>query len=103
MPIALALLPLISALAVPQAPTQGVATEALRAAEQARHIKKEAKPPAPQEVRPKAGKLWTEGQPVQPRPIAPPNIASLVRASMPGVVGIVATTAGSASRPDTGD
>ncbi len=37
--------------------------------------------------------LWTDAPPLKERPTAPPSIAALVRAAMPAVVGIVATTA----------
>jgi S1-C subfamily serine protease len=41
-----------------------------------------------------AARLWTEAPALKERPTAPPNsIAALVKASMPAVVGVVATTA----------
>jgi S1-C subfamily serine protease len=41
-----------------------------------------------------APRLWTDAPPAKERPTAPPaSIAALVRASMPAIVGVVATTA----------
>ena len=87
------------------APVSTVATEALKGAERARHVKKPARAkPAVAEVRaPSVGKLWTDGAPILPRPTLPPIIAPMVKASMPAVVGIVATTAGSGGSVDASD
>jgi len=87
------------------APVSAVATEALKGAEQARHTKKGAKAKSgPVAVRePTPGKLWTDGTPILPRPTTPPAIAPMVKNTMPAVVGIIATTAGSSGGVDTTD
>ena len=85
---AIALLLAAGALA---APVRQTTVDALKNARKARQREAQKPPPEP---RPAPGeKLWTDAPPARERPFAPPDIARLVKASMPAVVGIVATTA----------
>ncbi len=91
------LVALFTCAALANAPVESAATEALKSATQISHKKVERHAKVPPVV-PRAatpGKLWTDATTVEPRPTSAPSIPQLVRATMPAVVGIVATTTSS--------